>query len=294
VQSLVAPGDALKTLSTMLNQAPRTLDPTTRAHALHQRGVLELKLGRPTDAAATLAEAIRLWGPDANFELKAQLEVDLASAREALGDYAGATQLLLEALKRVAARKLTDRDLMWKALNQLGRIHLRVGQADKSREFFENAQAQAQRARSVVGEVKALTNLASAFGTAGNVQRAEQLLLQAKDMAQKDGDRLDVARIDYNLGRLYLAGQRLAEASDRLRQSVELANQVGWREGAAAAAQALDGMAAQATAGTLPKAQAIAAPPSAPRPLTVVPSPSAPRTSGPAVADTFVTPQRKS
>ncbi len=249
LQGIIATNDAWGLLDDVLKKAPAGLDGKVRAIALHQRGLLELRLGRAPDAAQSIAEAQRLYGPDAGAELTASLEIDLASAKETLGDQVGATHLLLEALKRLAGKKLTDRDLMWKALNQLGRIHLKVGEVTKAIEFFQTARAQAQRALAVVGEVRALTNLAAALGATGHTADAESTFQQALELARKECDAIDIARINFNLGRLAAAAGRLPEAKERLEEAVRVSNEVGWREGLASATQALEALAAR-----LPKA----------------------------------------
>jgi serine/threonine-protein kinase len=169
--------------------------------------------------------------------------------REARGDNAGATHLLLEALKRVAGgTKVADRDLLWRVLNQLGRVHLRIGEASKAKEFFENARAQAQKVRSSVGEVKALTNLGGALGAAGDSAGAAKTFAAALELANGLGDRIDMARIEYNLGRLAISSGRREEAQARLSTALSLANLVAWREGVAAATAALDSLKARVDA----------------------------------------------
>ncbi len=245
LQGIIATSDAWGLLDDVLKRAPASLDPKARANALHQRGLLELRLGRAPDAVQSISEAQRLYGPDLPTEQQASLYVDLASAKEAMGDNAGATHLLLDALKAVAGRRLTDKDLMWKALNQLGRIQLKVGDPSKAMEFFQTARAQAQKALAVVGEVRALTNLAAAVGAQGHVSDSEKLFTEALELARKECDAIDIARISFNLGRLAAAGGRIDEARRRLDEAVRVANDVGWREGLASATQALEALGAR-------------------------------------------------
>jgi serine/threonine-protein kinase len=255
IQGVMAPPDALSMLEDVIKKCPPNLDAKARAEALRHRGLLELKLSRANDADASLTEALALYGVQSTGEGRAALEADLAAVREARGDNAGATHLLLEALKRIAGGvKLSDRDLLWRLLNQLGRVHLRIGEIVKAREFFENARVQAQKIRSPVGEVKALTNLAGALGTAGDTTGAAQTLDAALQLANNLGDRVDVARIEYNLGRIAIAAGRREEAELRLNSALLLANLVSWREGIAAATAALESLKAQGAKS--PQAQA--------------------------------------
>ncbi|MBK7857946.1 MAG: protein kinase [Archangiaceae bacterium] len=245
LQGIIATSDAWSLLDDVLKKAPAGIDTKSRAVALHQRGLLELRLGRAPDAAQSMAEAQRLFGPDVSPEIAAAIQIDVASAKEAMGEHAGATSLLLDALKLIAGKKLVDKDLMWKSLNQLGRIHLRVGEVQKAIEFFTTARAQAQRALAVVGEVRSLTNLAAAMGAKGQTDDAQRLFGEALELARKECDAIDIARINFNLGRLAAAAGRTDEARQRLEETVKVANEVGWREGIASATQALEALGAR-------------------------------------------------
>lgn len=240
-QSMVAPEEALSLLEPVLRQAPPGVAQDARAGALRQKGAVCLKLGKVAEAEAALQEAARYLS-GAGVEEQASLTADLAAVREAKGDLAGATQLLLEGFKQMAGGRIADRDALWRYLNQLGRLHLRGGAPGKAREFFENARTQARMAKSAVGEVKALTNLAGAVASAGEQGTAASLLGEALELAQKAGDQLDVARIHYNTGRLLLSLGKREEGAEKLRAALQISHSLGWREGIAAAAQALDAL----------------------------------------------------
>jgi len=239
VQQVVSPPAALALLDEALKKAPADLPPRLRGECLRQRGAVLLKLGRPADAEAALSSALAVLDKELSAEARAGLDLDVSAAREARGDFAAATLLLLEALKRIAGVKLGDRDLMWRVLNQLGRLHLKTGQGARAREFFQNAVTHAKQVRSAVGEARALSNLAGAVASEGDTREAERLFLEALALARTSHDRIDLARIEFNLGKLAAKGGRTAEARTRLEAAYALAAQVSWREGLAAAAQAL-------------------------------------------------------
>lgn len=239
VQGVVSPPAALDLVDEALKKTPSSVPERLRGECLRQRGALLLKLGRPAEAEAALTQALDAQAKDLSPDARAAIELDVSQAREARGDFGAATLLLLEALKRVAGLKLADRDLLWRTLNQLGRLHLKTGQAAKAKEFFENAVAQARQVRSGVGETRALCNLAGAVAAGGDAKAAEKHFLDALALAQGAHDRIDLARIEFNLGKLAAAQGRTAEARTRLEAALALSTQVAWREGLAAATQAL-------------------------------------------------------
>lgn len=242
VQGVVSPPAALALVDEALKKAPTGTPPRLKGECLKQRGELLLKLGRASDAEAALTEALDALARDLTPDGRAAIEVDVSAAREARGDFGAATLLLVEALKRIAGVKLKDRDLLWRTLNQLGRLHLKTGQAARAKEFFENAVAQARQVRSAVGETRALCNLAGALGASGDAKGAEKVFLDALELARGAHDRIDLARIEFNLGKLAAAQGRTAEARTRLEAALALATQVAWREGLAAATQALSAL----------------------------------------------------
>ncbi|MEW5742107.1 MAG: protein kinase [Myxococcota bacterium] len=245
-QAVVSPPAALALVEEALAKAPAELPARLKGECQRQRGSLLLKLGRPAEAEAALQEALTALEKDASPETRASLEVEVSAAREARGDFGAATLLLVDCLKRVAGKKLVDRDLLWRTLNQLGRLHLKTGQAAKAKEFFENAVAQARQVRSTVGETRALANLAGALGAGGDAAGAEKLFLDALALARGAHDRIDVARIEFNLGKLAASQGKTADARTRLETALALAGQVGWREGVAAATQALNALPSRA------------------------------------------------
>ena len=59
------------------------------------------------------------------------------------------------------------------------------------------------------------------------------------EKAEKAGDRVGIARIHYNAGRLLLSVGERGEGTQRLKLALEQSQRLGWREGIAAATQAL-------------------------------------------------------
>jgi len=239
---MVEPERALALLDRALQHVPRGHRSLDLARARQQRGQLLLKLSRPGEAEETLIGARGcLTGRD-EPELEASLAADLAAAHEASGEYVLASNQLLDGLQRLWGAPPRDPDLMWRFLNQLGRIHLRAGETERAREFFENALDQAKQTSRRVGEARVATNLASLLAMEGDTERAEQRYEEALELSANAGDSIGVARVHANVGRLYLQLGRQNEAVERLQTSLRLAREVGWREGIATASQALDSL----------------------------------------------------
>jgi len=77
----------------------------------------------------------------------------------------------------------------------------------------------------------------------GDPRAALPLTAEALEKAEKAGDRIGVARIHFNAGRLLIAVGEREQGAQRLRTALEQSQKLGWREGIAAAAQALEAFA---------------------------------------------------
>jgi tetratricopeptide (TPR) repeat protein len=160
-----------------------------------------------------------------------------AKLLEERGRFGEAAQKLTEAL----AGEETEAASLWRRLNALGRLHLRLGDAARAKGLFEAAQAAAESIRSDAGKAAALTNRAAVLVDSGQADQALQLLAQAEAAADAAQDALARARIAYNRGRVLLGAHRAAEAQVALLEASRLSSELGWEEGVALAHQALIG-----------------------------------------------------
>jgi tetratricopeptide (TPR) repeat protein len=239
-QLLVAPADVPALVDPVLAQVPESRAPQARAEVLRQRALALQRLTRLSEAEADLQKAMSLSPALAAPQLAGMLRADLAGVLEAKGDLAGASKLLIEGLSYLSNRKLDDKNLLWQYLNQLGRIHVRLGKLLEASEFFDSARAQAKAAQSPLGESRVVSNLAVLAATRKDAAQALALFDESRQLAEEAGDRLGVLRARYNRARLLLAN-RAEEAKSELRAVAEEARAMGWREGEAMAAQALAG-----------------------------------------------------
>lgn len=237
-QLQVAPVEVPALLAPVLAQVPESRAPQARAEVLRQRALAFQRLTRLSEAEADLQKAMSLSPALAAPQLAGMLRADLAGVLEAKGDLAGASKLLIEGLSYLSNRKLDDKNLLWQYLNQLGRIHVRLGKLLEASEFFDSARAQAKAAQSPLGESRVVSNLAVLAATRKDAAQALALFDESRQLAEEAGDRLGVLRARYNRGRLLLA-TRPDEAKNELRAVAEEARAMGWREGEAMAVQAL-------------------------------------------------------
>ncbi|MBI5543621.1 MAG: protein kinase [Deltaproteobacteria bacterium] len=247
-QQMFAPRDAVALLEPALAQVPAAVAISERAEALRQKGLALLKLSRLDEAGAALDEARICAAGHAGPELVTHLFADRAAVLEAKGQLPRAAEELLEGLRAFAGTPAGERDLMWRYLNQLGRIHLRLRQPEKARGFFENARGHASRAGSAVGESRAVANLAATVAALGDPRAALSMLGEALELADKGSDRLGIARLHNNAGRLLISMGELKAAQDRLESAKQLSEELDWPEGIAAASQALEALRARSPA----------------------------------------------
>jgi serine/threonine protein kinase/tetratricopeptide (TPR) repeat protein len=220
-----------------LERLPAAESPVARAEVVRRVAAAELKLGRVAAAEARLVAVQEAASADP--EVEAWVLGERARVREARGDIPGAVELLTHAFQRMGGRPARAQDFYWEHLNLLGRLQTRLGQTERARTAFTRAHEQARAVGSVVGQARALTNLAGLNALGKEPAAALADLERALVLAEQGGDAQEAARIHYNAGRLLGAAGRRAEARERLERARERARVAGWREGEALATQVL-------------------------------------------------------
>ncbi|GEN06694.1 serine/threonine protein kinase [Myxococcus fulvus] len=233
----VDPASVASVAEPWLGRLPDTEAPAARAELVRRIAAAELKLGQVAAAEARLL-AIR-EAAATEPEVEAWVLGEHSRAREARGDIAGAVELVTRAFQRMGGKPARAPDFYWEHLNLLGRLQLRLQQPEKARVSFTHAAEQARATGSLVGQARALSNLAGLRVLAGDHAVALTELERALHLAEQAGDSQEAARIHYNAGRLLGAGGQVAEARERLERARERSRVAGWREGEALATQAL-------------------------------------------------------
>ncbi|MCA2980699.1 MAG: protein kinase [Myxococcaceae bacterium] len=234
-----APERALALFDGLTSAIPPSMGGLARVEVLRQRGLSLQRLSRLPEATTCLREAQARLPAQGHETLSASLKVDLSGVLEARGELAAATALLLDGLPLVSSPRLKDPNLPWQYLNALGRVHLRAGKGPAAEEFFEAARQRARQAGSGAGEAKAVTNLGVARAQRGDSAAALTLLSEAMALAEQAGDRVGVLRVRFNRARVVMASNPAAAQAD-LDAVLEQARDLGWREGEAMAARAMD------------------------------------------------------
>lgn len=123
--------------------------------------------------------------------------------------------------------------LIWQTLNQLGRIRLRNRDAAGARKMFELAMRVVTQAQDIRGEVAVRANLAMLSEFDGALDTAYQGLLEALRLARRMSDPRAIAKLEYNRGLVLARQHRLEMAREAFTASLELAEDLDWREGIA-------------------------------------------------------------
>lgn len=232
------PKGALAFLDEAVAVVPETRRGRSRAEALRQRGLLQLKLSRPAEAVKDLRAALALLTASDDGAMVVTLRTDLAGALEASGQLAPATAELMQAMQLMSARGPANPAALWPCLNQLGRVHLRLGKVPEAEAFFENALVSAQDCDSAAGQGRVLANQMVLAAQRGDKALTERLYAQALSHAREGGDRLGAIRVQYNHANFLRATGKAAEADGELREVALRSREIGWKEGEAMAAAA--------------------------------------------------------
>jgi len=236
-----------------------TSTPTlSRAKALSARSKVLLQLGRVADAEDAARKALEMipFGSDPALEALtvaarpgtivgspltgSRLASFLAPAVEQLASVLEERGRLAEAaqeMSRAAAlyESADDARALWRPLNALGRLYVRLGDKARAGDLLAAAHQAASAAQSSAG----LTATAINRAALAPPEEALRLLDEAAEIAAEAGDALSRARIAYNKGSIALSLGRIADGQKALDEAVRVASQVGWNDGIALAHRAL-------------------------------------------------------
>lgn len=197
--------------------------------------------GKVDGAIETLRHAIGMLIQAGDTRLLAEMYLDLSSIHMGRADVSAALAELSEGLDVITlgeGHAATDGpDILWRLLLRLSQLHGIVGQHDKELELAESALVHARRVRSRIGSARVQAVLAGAYERAGDLSVAEQYRDAAVSEMRRLGDRRGTSELLLSGANPWQTLLRIDPAS--LREARELADEVGWTEGAALATQKL-------------------------------------------------------
>lgn len=164
-----------------------------------------------------------------------------AAALMGLGEIAsrrGNQREAVELLERASHGELTPEQHAW-ASDRLGRAYALLGEYESSLAVFERALEQAQRTDDELGQLRFATLLANAVMDSGNLGRAEELLAQVLDVADRSADPVDLARVWWTQSRLHIQQEHPDSAARYARKAIDLLEATEHSGFAAAAFQLL-------------------------------------------------------
>jgi predicted ATPase/Tfp pilus assembly protein PilF len=140
-----------------------------------------------------------------------------------LGDYVPAKTVAQETLQQTGEG---EEHSSIHALNTLGLVERRTGEAEASRSYFEKALGLARRSGNDIHLVKTLANLAATLQVQGQNDKAEHYFLETLALYRKLGMVVGLVRELNNLGWFYYTQKELAKAKPLLEEGLVLARSV--------------------------------------------------------------------
>ncbi len=123
--------------------------------------------------------------------------------------------------------------LVWEPLNQLGRVRLRAQELAGAGKMFDLALKVAQDADDPRGEMATRGNQSSLLAQQNRLDAASRAAQNALKLARRTGDLRAVAKLRHNYGQILLRQKRPSQAQEEFEASMQLSEDLDWREGIA-------------------------------------------------------------
>jgi tetratricopeptide (TPR) repeat protein len=173
-------------------------DPSLRARALGNLGLIQLRFGRLEEAKDTLLQALQVNEAVAAWEDRAGNEMNLAGVYQELGDQQSAEKLLEKAVHFY--RRSGNLDGLATGLANLANVAFRQGDLGRAEELFKEALDADRRLGKQQGVAHRYRGLGAVYAESGRFEEAEEMLRQALDIDQRLGYQPGVAVSLENLG----------------------------------------------------------------------------------------------
>lgn len=147
-----------------------------------------------------------------------------ASAYASLSNYPSALKTARLAQAMIAAEG--DTLLLAEIFVTLGGVLRDLGQLREAEKAFRDAESIFRRKDCLEGQSRALNHLAGLFYRQNDYRNALAVLMDAVEIARKNGDKKKLAFMMGNIGRIHTFTGDLAEAERHLKINIELSNEL--------------------------------------------------------------------
>ena len=217
----VDPWAALDVLEVAQAVADASGDPLAVASAINSRAGVHFRLGELDEAEGLFRKARELAGCAGIDDLVAMVEQNLANIASIRGDLRLALVQFRSSL--AGYRRLELRDYVGPLLNNIGRVHIELGEWDAAERALDEARRCCREERDRIHEVLVEVSRTRLCVERGEYQRAEEVCTQALGLARAAGEERWTAEIWRNLGVIRRAVGDLGEAATFLENARELA-----------------------------------------------------------------------
>ena len=183
--------------------------------------------GHHSEGRARLDQALSRERPD-DPRLLAKALASAGRIAYRQGDFQQARARYTESL--AAAREAADDSAIGQALSDLGSVAREADDHDRAEKLYAESADALRRAGNIVRLGTVLNNSAILCLERGEIARARELADEALALQNESGDKEGRIFTVFTLGRIALGEGRHDEAARRLRESLTLAREVGYRD----------------------------------------------------------------
>jgi tetratricopeptide (TPR) repeat protein len=230
--------DAVAIYRTALALIPALPKPAPVLHGelLLYLSTMQFRLGQYDESHASAMESLALLQPSAPART-AEVRMNLGVVHYRTGDYPKALDEYHQALR--TAEQYEDLQTMFRVRNNLAMVLIESGQPDGALEHLTLAVTMARRLSDVLGECRALTELARCYLALGTLPEAREAAELAVGRSHACGLADEVARASIVLGVVSVAERRIQKGLRYLTNAYQHCTQTGMTIEVIAAGHAL-------------------------------------------------------
>ena len=193
--------------------------------AVHASGVAYFDLNEPRNALRCFEEALALAQKVGDERLEAPIETFLGASFETLGEISKSHAHFERA--RVLSGRLGDKPTQGSAFTSIGKLHSEAGDFQGALDYY--LQALPLFADLPARRAIALNNIAAAYNSLGEPERALDYLQQSIELMKRGTDRAAETQTLNNIGYAYNRLEKYRDAQDYYNQALAMAQKIGNR-----------------------------------------------------------------